>query len=219
MVAKLYGDGQREMQDAFGTRPLADRVAELIVREDLSDDDKAFIASRDLFFLSTVNAQGQPTVSYKGGAPGFVRATDDRRLVFPSYDGNGMFLSLGNVAMTAQVGLLFIDFETPHRLRVQGRARVSTDADDLAAFPGAQAIVSVAVESAFQNCPRYVHRMARVGASPYVPDAAGESPVPAWKRVDAVQDVLSESDRDAVEANGGTIDIDGYIEKLKTGQA
>ena len=69
-----------------------------------------------LFFLSTVDERGRPTVSYKGGAPGFVRVSAPNELLFPVYDGNGMFLSLGNIASTAQVGLLFISFEPARRL-------------------------------------------------------------------------------------------------------
>jgi hypothetical protein len=66
-------------------------------------------------------------VSYKGGDPGFVRIVDSTTLVFPSYDGNGMFLSMGNVVQNRQVGMLFISFERPHRIRVQGAASISRD--------------------------------------------------------------------------------------------
>jgi uncharacterized protein YecE (DUF72 family) len=67
-----------------------------------------------------VDGSGQPTCSYRGGDPGFVKVVEPGTIAFPSYDGNGMFLSMGNIRATAKVGLLFIDFETPHRLRVQG---------------------------------------------------------------------------------------------------
>lgn len=117
MSDALYRGAQRALQDRFGARKLADTVSEVIVHDVLSDDDKAFIGSRDFFFLSSVNEAGWPTVSYKGGAPGFVRVLDDATLAFPSYDGNGMFLSMGNIAASQRIGMLFIDFETPHRPR------------------------------------------------------------------------------------------------------
>ena len=63
-----------------------------------------------MFFLATADADGRPTCSYKGGDPGFVRVVDDRTLAFPNYDGNGMYLSMGNVAANPEVGLLFLDF-------------------------------------------------------------------------------------------------------------
>ena len=50
--------------------------------------------------------------------PGFVQVVDERTLAFPNYDGNGMYLSMGNLAATHAVGLLFIDFERQRRLRV-----------------------------------------------------------------------------------------------------
>ena len=62
-------------------------------------------------FLSTVDPNGQPTCSYKGGDPGFVRVPDPQTIAWPNYDGNGMYLSMGNAAATGKVGLIFIDLE------------------------------------------------------------------------------------------------------------
>lgn len=169
-----YHGGQRELQDRHDTRRLADRLAERS-RDALNDEDVAFIAACDMFFLATADADGRPTCSYKGGAPGFVSAPDHGTLAWTDRDGNGMFLSLGNVAVNPHVGLLFIDWQAPRRLRVQGRASLHGDE------------VRVAVEAVFPNCPRYVHRMAQVQASPYVPD---DAPAPAWKSADWARDVL-----------------------------
>ena len=109
-----------QLQDRFDTRRLADRLDEKLARTAFTDEDRAFIESRPLFFLATADADGRPDCSYKGGAAGFVRVTDDDELAFPSYDGNGMFRSLGNVLVNPAVALLFIDFERPNRLRVNG---------------------------------------------------------------------------------------------------
>src|SRR6266568_5068849 len=117
-MSDLYGRGPRELQDRFDTRRLADRIAGTLVRDAIGDDDRAFIERMDMFFLATVDPQGRANCSYKGGDPGFVRVLDARTLAFPSYDGNGMFLSLGNVAETHEVGLLFIDFDKRTRLRL-----------------------------------------------------------------------------------------------------
>ena len=218
MSDALYRDAQRQLQDRFGTRPLADTVSQVIVHDALTDDDKGFIGSRDFFFLSTVNADGWPTVSYKGGATGFVNARDDKTLVFPSYDGNGMFLSLGNIAAAQRIGMLFIDFETPHRLRVQATAELSDDAGLLASFPGAQLVVIARVEQIFINCPRYIHHMTRVDASKYVPDAEGKAPLPAWKRIDAIQDVLPACDQGRAAGEGGLINIEEYEVLVREGK-
>lgn len=110
-----------------------------------------------MFFLASADAQGRPDCSYKGGAPGFVRVTADSELAFPSYDGNGMFRSLGNMLVNAAVALLFIDFESPNRLRVNGRATIVEDEPLFAEFDGAQLVVRVQAERIFANCPRYIH--------------------------------------------------------------
>ena len=185
-----YHEGARHWQDRFDSRRLADRLAEALSRRALTAEDRAFIGRQPLFFLATADADGQPDVSYKGGAPGFVQVLDDTTLAFPSYDGNGQFRSLGNLRLNARVALLFIDFEQPRRLRVQGRASAD-DADELLPrWPGAQAVVRVAVELLFPNCPRYIHRMQRLETSPYVPCEGVATPAPAWKAMPLFNDVL-----------------------------
>ena len=189
-----YHEGMRRLQDRCDTRRLADRLDEKLSRCVFTADDRAFIESRPLFFLATADASGHPDCSYKGGAPGFVRVTADAELAFPSYDGNGMFRSLGNVLVNPAVALLFIDFERPNRLRVNGTARVVEGDPLLAGFPGAQFIVRVHAARIFPNCPRYIHRMTVAEPSPYVPRADYTPPIPKWKRFDAFADVLAGDD-------------------------
>jgi predicted pyridoxine 5'-phosphate oxidase superfamily flavin-nucleotide-binding protein len=172
-----------------------------------------------MFFLATVDAGGQPTCSYKGGDPGFVKVVEPATIAFPSYDGNGMFLSMGNIRATARIGLLFIDFETPHRLRVQGTASVNDRDPLLAAYPGADLVVRVAVSRIFVNCSRYVHKYQRVRSSRYVPRAQCETPFAEWKRIDVVQEVLPPRDAGKTAKAGGTITVEEYEAKLAAGEA
>ena len=176
-----YHEKSRELQDRFDTRRLADRLAEKLSRTAFTAEDRAFIESRAMFFLATADADGQPDCSYKGGVPGFVRVTGDSELAFPSYDGNGMFRSLGNVLANPRVGLLFIDFEQPRRLRVQ-RPRACSRTTRCGEFAGAQLVVRVQAEQIFPNCPRYIHRMQLVETSVYAPCPGHEPPEPAWKK-------------------------------------
>src|SRR5690242_6185120 len=173
-----YHEGMRALQDRFDTRRLADRLDEALARATFTDDDRQFIESRPLFFLATSDAAGQPDCSYKGGPPGFVRVSAPDELAFPSYDGNGMFRSLGNVGVNPTVALLFIDFEKPRRLRVLGTASVAEDDALRSAFPGAQLVVRVRASRIFPNCPRYIHRMQFVEMSPYTPREGTAPPVP-----------------------------------------
>ena len=190
----MYHEGSRDLQDRFGTRALADRLVERIVHDTFTDGDRAFIERCSMFFLATADAEGRPDCSYKGGMPGFVRVVEPRVLAFPSYDGNGMFKSLGNLAVNPSVGMLFIDFEKPGRLRVNGRASISDHDPLLAEFAGAQLIVRVEVGAVFPNCPRYIHTMKLVEHSTYAPCDGHTPPIPDWKRRPEFRAVLPASD-------------------------
>jgi predicted pyridoxine 5'-phosphate oxidase superfamily flavin-nucleotide-binding protein len=191
---ELYHGGSRQLQDRFETRRLADRLVEVIAHTTFTDADRAFIESRPMFFLATADAEGRPDCSYKSGRPGFVRVVEPGTLAFPSYDGNGMFKSLGNILVNPYVGMLFIDFESPQRLRVNGRASVHENDSLLAEFVGAQVIVRVRAEAIFPNCPRYVHKMQLVEESPYAPCEGHDPPVPEWKTRPVFREVLPRSD-------------------------
>ena len=208
-MSELYGATHRAFQDEHGTRRLADRLEQLAHAE-FDANDRAFIEAAPFFFLSTVDERGRPTVSYKGGAPGFVSIVGPSELVFPVYDGNGMFLSLGNIASTAQVGMLFIDFHSARRLRIQGTARVTPNDSTMDRFPGAQHLVRITTSQIFVNCGRYIHQLETHELSAHVPDAAGRQPFPAWKRIDIIADSLSDADQARVAQAGGTISREAY---------
>ena len=191
----MYHDGMRRLQDARETRPLADRLEQVTVRTALTEEDRAFIERCPMFFLATADADGHPDCSYKGGLPGFVRALDATTLAIPDYDGNGMYRSWGNVVVNPHVGLLFLDFENPKRLRVNGTAQVAEDDPLLAEFPGAVFIVRVTATQIFPNCPRYIHKMKLVEQSVYAPRPDYSPPMPAWKGFDSFRDALPARDR------------------------
>ncbi|HWH08579.1 MAG TPA: pyridoxamine 5'-phosphate oxidase family protein [Candidatus Thermoplasmatota archaeon] len=193
-MASMFHEGSRALQDRFDTRRLADRIEEVLVRDAFTEDDREFIGAQRMLFLATADHEGRPSVSYKGGDPGFARVLDERTLAFPSYDGNGMFVSLGNLARNPHVGILFIDFESPGRLRVNGVASARDDDPLLAEWPGAQLVVRVTPREVFPNCPRYVHRMEVAEPSPFVPREGCRTPVPGWKRAPWARDVLARDD-------------------------
>jgi predicted pyridoxine 5'-phosphate oxidase superfamily flavin-nucleotide-binding protein len=191
----LYHSGMRQLQDARETRALADRLAQVTLRTAFTDDDRAFIERSPMFFIATADDHGRPDCSYKGGAPGFVRVLDQRTLCIPDYDGNGMYRTWGNVVANPRVGLLFLDFEQPKRLRVNGVARISADDSLRDECPGAVFIVRVTAERIFPNCPRYLHRMQLVEHSAYAPRSDYTPPVPAWKTFPEFRDALPARDR------------------------
>jgi predicted pyridoxine 5'-phosphate oxidase superfamily flavin-nucleotide-binding protein len=188
---ELYHDGQRELQDQFDTRRLADQLADKMVKPTLNEKQKAFIESADMFFLATADEHGRPSCSYRGGDPGFVCVLDDMQtLVVPNYDGNGMYISWGNAIANPNVGLLFIDFMKGWRLRIHGTASISRDDELMKHFPESQFIVRIKVREAFGNCPRYIHKYQLVERSSYVPRAGCNTPVPDWKKQPDIRDVL-----------------------------
>lgn len=209
-MSQLYGEQHRALQQTFETEKMADRVEELIVLTEIPPEHAGFIETRDLFFLTTVDHRGYPTCSYKGGYPGFVKVVDGNTLAFPSFDGNGMFLSMGNITANPKIGMLFIDFENPHRVRVHGTASIDRNDPLIKEFVGAELVVRVNITEIFINCPRYIHRYQRVDSSKYVPQADCPTPMAQWKRIDALQDALPERDKDVAEKLGGTITPEEY---------
>jgi predicted pyridoxine 5'-phosphate oxidase superfamily flavin-nucleotide-binding protein len=193
-TSSVYHDGARKLQERFDTRRLADRLEDRTMHAVIDDDDRAFIESMDCFFLATADGQGRPNCSYKGGDPGFVSVLDERTIAFPNYDGNGMFLSMGNVLVNPEVGLLFVAFERQRRLRLNGTASIDADDELMERHPEAQFIVRVAAREVFPNCPRYIHRYELVERSHYVPRQHEQTPVPDWKRRDWARDVLPAGD-------------------------
>lgn len=184
-----YHDGNLELQERFDTRRLADRLKQRVT-ETIGDEFRPIIEEARMFFLATCDDRGLPTCSYKGGDPGFVRIVDDSTLAFPNYDGNGKYQSMGNLLRNPNVGLLFVDFEGSQRLRIQGVATIEDDDPLLAEYTEAQFIVRVAVTEVYRNCPRYVHKYRFVEQSEYVPHPERETPQPAWKTSEEMQDVL-----------------------------
>lgn len=193
-MSKLYGESQRRLQRQFDTERLADRIEERLFRERITSEDRDFIHRMDMFFLATADSAGRPNCSYKGGDPGFVRVLDERTLVFPNYDGNGMYISMGNATENSLVGLLFIDFANQKRLRVNGAARITAAESVDPPYPEAQFVVRVAVRQVFPNCPRYIHKLQLLERSKFVPRAAAVTPVAAWKRMEWARDALPEGD-------------------------
>ena len=190
-----YHEGMRQLQDQRDTRAIADRLADVTLHSKFTEEDKQFIESASMLFVATADADGRPDCSYKGGLPGFVRVVDETTLCIPDYDGNGMYRSWGNVLVNPNVGLLFLDFEQPKRIRVNGTAEIVGDDPLMADMPDAAFVVRVSVQSIFPNCPRYIHKMKLIEHSVYAPRPDYRPPVPAWKEMEIFRDYLPARDK------------------------
>lgn len=191
----VFHAGNRQLQETFNATPMAERLSQTIIQDIIAPEDQQFIREQNMFFLATVDDQGRPNCSYKGGARGFVRIIDEHTVAFPSYDGNSMFMSMGNILVSPHVGLLFIDFDRQARLRLNGEASIDLNDPLRAECPEADLIVRVRVRQIFPNCPRYIHKMALVEESRFVPRSECKTPAPAWKSLAMVADVLSDKDK------------------------
>lgn len=176
-----FHDGNLQLQERFGTRRLAERIAQR-ASERLTPEQRRFIERADMFFIATCDHRGLPTCSYKGGDPGFVTVVDDGCIAFPNYDGNGKYQSMGNLLKNPNAGLLFIDFVEQARLRLQGVVSIDEQDALMRQYPGAQFIARVAITEVYSNCARYIHKYELVERSQYVPRQGVRTPTPEWKR-------------------------------------
>jgi predicted pyridoxine 5'-phosphate oxidase superfamily flavin-nucleotide-binding protein len=192
----MFHEGNRALQDKYGGRAVADKIIDLVEAPTVSDEFKEFIESLPFFFLAT-SAGENTDCSFKGGEPGFVRVVAPDRIIFPDYDGNRMYKSLGNITENPNVGLLFMKFGAEEgkgalylRVRVSGKATVHDEHEALDSYPGAKRIVEVAVTHVFPNCPRYVPHMQMVEPSRHIPQNGTDQPTPAWKEIPPIAELL-----------------------------
>ncbi len=149
----------RRLQDMYDTRRLADRVLEVAFHERLTENDRAMIENAMFFFLATVDGHGQPQCSYKGGPRWCVVIEDDTTIVFPIYEGNGLYISAGNVTEISKLGLLCMDFEAQKRMRINGVGEIVQDHPAYASVRASQFATRVRITDIHPSCPRNVHKM------------------------------------------------------------
>ncbi len=161
--------GEREAQRRFGVagfwRP---DMLDSMFRKTIPPRLASHIEALPFFFIATANARGECDCSFRGreldasGKPyPLVKVLDERTLVFPDYPGNKLFNSLGNLIENGHIGMLFIDFQSRSRARINGTARIVEDAHAHAEiWPLAQRYVSVTAQQVYGNCKARIPRMA-----------------------------------------------------------
>ncbi|WP_149537266.1 pyridoxamine 5'-phosphate oxidase family protein [Siccirubricoccus phaeus] len=193
-MSRLFHAGNRALQDRFDGRRVADALEARRRVAGFLPEHVAMIEAAPFFFLATA-AEGAVDCSFKGGPPGFVRVTGPAELEWPDYDGNSMYLSLGNIAVSPSIGMLFLPTDGRSlRLRLRGQAALVEDAARIAAIPGARRLVRVAVTDIFPNCPRYMPGFGQATPSPYLPGPDGSAPAPEWKGRDYIRPLLPKDD-------------------------
>jgi len=135
-------------------------------RDALTEDEAAFIAARDSFYLGTTNADGWPYIQHRGGPAGFLKVLGPNLLGFADLKGNRQLLSTGNLDGDDRVTLFLMDYPHRERLKILGHARVldarehSELADQLSPAPELRARIErlflINVVSFDWNCPQYI---------------------------------------------------------------
>jgi PPOX class probable FMN-dependent enzyme len=141
------------------------RPSERVLNKELDRIDavgRAFIAASPFLILATGSSRGLDC-SPKGDGPGFVQVEDGgRTLLIPDRRGNNRLDSLKNLVEDPRIGLIFLVPGANETYRVNGRARVSADPvlKRRFAVDGKEptTVIVVAVEQAFQHCPKALVR-------------------------------------------------------------
>lgn len=197
----MFSEGSRTLQDRYKARHVADLIEKATTVSSFEDDQfgyKPFIEDATYFFLAT-SAGDNTDCSFKGGPKGFVRITGPNTLVFPDYDGNRMYKSLGNITESPSIGMLFLRFDNEDgqrylRVRINGTAVVHDEHPLKSEFTGAKRIIEVTTKFIYLNCPRYVPEMTLVDQSAHIPEAGKEPPTPGWKMKPGIKEALEGSE-------------------------
>jgi predicted pyridoxine 5'-phosphate oxidase superfamily flavin-nucleotide-binding protein len=118
---------------------------EAIRTDELTPEQLAWIDQADTFFIGTIAEPFGADASHRGGAPGFVRSAPTR-LTWPEYQGNSMYMTLGNLELDARCALVFVDWQHGHTLHLTGRATSDWDPQRAATFPDALQVVDFDIE-------------------------------------------------------------------------
>lgn len=142
----------------------------------------AFLSELDMFYLGTSNAEGQPYVQYRGGAPGFLKVIDEKTLGFADFGGNRQYITLGNLSGNSKAFIFLMDYANSRRIKLWGTARVVEDDPDLIQqlqdpeYPGrVEQAVLFSVEAWDVNCPQHIHkRFSQAMVAPIIEKLQGQ---------------------------------------------
>jgi hypothetical protein len=96
---------------------------------------RVIIEHADTAFVGSQHPERGADTSHRGGAPGFIKAVDDRTLRIPDYPGNSMFMTLGNFQVDPRASLAIVDFERNVVVSLSGTARIEFDVEEDPGYP------------------------------------------------------------------------------------
>lgn len=153
----------KKLQERYGSRQsYADMDSASEWPDRVTGELAAFLADRNSFYLSTVNAEGQPYIQHRGGPKGFLQVLDEKRIAFADFRGNKQYITAGNLSETTKAFIFLMDYMGRQRVKLWGRAEVSEDrelikrltVEGYRARPERAIIFTIEAWSA--NCPQHI---------------------------------------------------------------
>jgi len=149
--------GELDAQQRFGDPEIWDQARQTqLLWRGIPQRFHARLETAPFFFLATSDDKGNCDCSFKGGGAGLIKVISQTQIAFPDFDGNGAFMSIGNILLNPHVGLLFIDFTDGARLRINGGATLHETGNILTLFPKAARVILVDIEQVVPNCAKHI---------------------------------------------------------------
>ena len=152
-------DSIEKLQELYGS-PM-----ELVIKKQKTKLDKyskQFIELSSFSVLGTSNKKGCMDCSPRGDYPGFIRALDDSTIVLPDRPGNNRLDSLHNVIENPNLGLLILIPGFAECLRINGTAKVVTNASLLAQFEHQgklpKSVLVISIQEIYFHCAKAITR-------------------------------------------------------------
>jgi hypothetical protein len=167
-ISTWLHEGEQIAQQRFGVAGFWNaHNLQAMLRTSISPNLAKFMENLPFFFIATASTQGECDCSFRGREHDvaghhypLVKVVDSKTVIFPDYRGNKLYNSLGNIIVNDHVGMLFIDFQSRTRVRLNGQAQIVDDAAAYAdIFPLAQRYVRVSVKQVYGNCKARIPRM------------------------------------------------------------
>ncbi len=155
--AQSFHEGELNAQHKWHTDSLWDKARkQKLLWSEIPQQYHQRIEQAPFFFLATSDLDGHCDCSFKGGGPGLIKIIDSTHFAFPDFEGNGAFMSIGNIMQNPHVGCLFIDFTDGGRLRVNGRASICENDEITQNFKNSKRAILVSIEQVVPNCKAHI---------------------------------------------------------------
>jgi predicted pyridoxine 5'-phosphate oxidase superfamily flavin-nucleotide-binding protein len=151
-VVESFGNCPQYIRSPVAASVRGDRAPSTGAPQTLSITDpcvRDLIVHAERLFIASYHDDGQARrvdVSHKGGEQGFVKIDGAGRLLIPDFAGNRFFNTLGNILLTPQCGLVFVDFANGDVLQMTGEGTVVLDPVEIAGFAGAERLLRVEIK-------------------------------------------------------------------------